>query len=158
MELVTFIPDAEYSDEALVKKVRFAASPDLVTYIPDDSSVEGDSDFDDNNNDSSEHGGPGPHVHFSPEPAERRSTQVDTLYGIEAGEELPRPDSVYTYPRLRSVIDRTPTPPAYVPLYILGSAQVQGSSMTDAQLFGHILTILRGARRDRDSLGRRSIL
>lgn len=138
-----------------MKKVRFAASPDLVTYIPNDSSVEGDSDFDENNNNSSEHGSPGPHVHFSPEPAERRSTQVDTLYDIEAGEELPRPDSAYTYPRLRSVIDRTPTPPAYVPLSILGSAQVQGSSLTDDQPFRHILTNVRRGRRYPDSLGRR---
>ncbi len=112
-----------------MKQVRFAASPDLVTYIPDDSSVEDDPDFDEpnnNNNNTSEYGSPGPHVHFSPEPAERRSIQVDTLYNIEAREEVPRPDSAYNYPRLRSVLDRTPTPPAYVPLSILGSAQVQG--------------------------------
>lgn len=127
-ELVTFIPDAEYSEEAPVKKVRFAASPDLVTYIPNDSSVDGDYDSDKKNNinNPSEHGSPALRVQFALEPVERRSTQVNTLYDIEAGEEVPRPGSAYNYPRLLSVIDRTPTPSAYVPLAILGSAQVQG--------------------------------
>lgn len=112
-----------------MKKVRFAASPDLVTYIPNDSSVDGDYDSDENNNNNnnlSEHGSPALRVQFAPEPVVRRSTQVNTLYDIEAGEEVPRPGSAYNYPRLLSVIDRTPTPPAYVPLAILGSAQVQG--------------------------------